>query len=278
MAHGLNPELVKQIRHYSNWRGIVRHKSRWLINSVRAFAQDAGTSGSSTVEFPMESPVGISTNFDRQAEHFRANGWAFITDFFNPEVHEAVRDNWPSLKCFRLKGDPTKSYDFGPNWSKRSRQFLSGVNQQFYSGFSSLVSAEFAQRVTDFCGDNRSRATGGPTAVWSRHGSHLLPHLDDMSKFESSVVNIIIFVEGSSPPIQSGGTSLFRDNTFDQPLFIPPSLNNTALVYSTGSEFYHGFPMVRRRKFSKRIVLNFQPVDLLESEDVLTTQHSGSAR
>lgn len=97
-----------------------------------------------------------------------------------------------------------------------------------------------------------------------------------MSKFESLVVNRIIFVEGSSPPIQSGGTSLFRDSTFDQRLFVPPSLNNTALENSTGSDLYHRFPMVGRRQIRKRIVLNFQPVDLLESKDVLAAQHPAS--
>ena len=277
MAHDLNPDLVAGIRSVSNWRGIARHKSRRVINLSRRLSQTVSFRGGSTEKVLLSFKDPIAANFDLQADHYRQTGWAFVQEFFTAEVFEAVQTNWPGLRWFQHKGDPTKSYDFGPRWTKRSKTYVRGINPAFYSGFESLCSDDFARRVTDFCGDGRSRVTGGPTAVWARQGSHLLPHLDDMSKFESSVVNIIIFVEGTAPSIESGGTSLFYDNTYEKPMFIPPSLTNSALIYSTGSEFYHGFPRVARGKFSKRIVLNFQPIDLLSRENVLSSESDKSA-
>lgn len=46
--------------------------------------------------------MGVSTSFDLQAEHPRANGWPFVAYFFDPEVYDVVPANWPLLKLFRL--------------------------------------------------------------------------------------------------------------------------------------------------------------------------------
>ena len=270
MAHDINQRLLREIRRPSNWRGIIRHKLRRQINATRR-ARRKKVPGADFQGAPSTptSVAGVSDRFEHGKAHFREHGWAYIEDFFSDSMHSTILGNWPDLCWFELKANPSKSYDFGPHWTKRQKNRVIGIGEAFYSGFDCLSSEEFARRVSEFCGDGVRRATGGPHAVWARPGSHLLPHLDDVSVFGNSIVNFVIFIDGSSPSLSSGGTSFFATNTFDQPLFVPRTLRNSALVYSTGASVYHGFPKVARGKFSKRIIVNFQPVDLLEKDGIV---------
>ena len=274
MAFNLNPGLVLSLKSLKNWRGILRHRMRNQINFIRAQNQrmhksKVGLSVSGSIENDLTN--GVTRRFEEQSAHFSEHGWAFITDFFDKDIHQAILTAWPSISYFSIGSDPTKSYDKGPNWSgSQIRSIKSGIEPDFYLGFRTLLSEEFQDRVSKFCGDNVSRTNSGLGSAWARSGSLLLPHMDDVWRFgRGAVINFVIFIDGSSPVEKSGATAIYGTNTFDDPIFIPPTLQNTALVYQTGRFVYHGFPRVGRKKFSKRLIAQYSPIGQPRLSDFL---------
>lgn len=277
MAFNLNPALVLGLKSAKNWRGLARHRFRAHINLIRS-----GLKSSDNVKHNeifgitnrQQIRDGISQNFEAQSEHFREHGWAYIPDFFSKDIHHAILAAWPLLRYFTVGSDPTKSYDKGPRWSEGNRRDLcKGINPNFYLGFECLLDETFEARVTQFCDDGIRRVNSSLASAWARSGSLLLPHIDDVWQFgRGAVLNFVIFVDGTTPVARSGATAIYATNDFTKPIFVPPNLSNTALVYETGRFIYHGFPMVGRRKFSKRLIAQYSPEhqpklsELLDSE------------
>lgn len=277
MAFNINPGLVLALKSPQNWRGVLRHRFRYQINSARMRRQrGAGskitewTSGRSRFDLNR----GVTEELERQAKHFAENGWAYVTDFFTEEIHRAVLAAWPPISSFTVGSDPTKSYDKGPKWSSDQAGGTSaGVQADFYLGFEALLTVEFQTRVSKFCGDGVTRVNSGLGSAWARPGSLLLPHIDDVWQFgRGAVINFVVFIDGSEPSANSGATAIYSTNTFDQPIFIPPKLLNTALVYETGRFIYHGFPQVGRGKFSKRLIAQYSPKDQLKLSELLSSE------
>lgn len=281
MAFNINPTLVLALKSRKNWRGVLRHRLRRQINSVRSRRQRGiGTSNlesfSGSSRFDLDR--GVTDAFEKQAEHFAKNGWAYITDFFTDEVHHAVLTAWPPISSFTVGSDPTKSYDKGPNWSGGLAGGISaGAQADFYLGFQALLTTNFQTRVSQFCGDGVTRVNSGLGSAWARSGSLLLPHIDDVWQFgRGAVINFVIFIDGSEPALSSGATAVYSSNTFEKPIFIPPKLTNTALVYETGRFIYHGFPQVGRGKFSKRLIAQYSPQNQPKLSEILSSERRNS--
>lgn len=281
MAFNINPTLVLALKSRKNWRGVLRHRLRRQINSVRSRRQRGiGTSNlesfSGSSRFDLDR--GVTDAFEKQAEHFAKNGWAYITDFFTDEVHHAILTAWPPISSFTVGSDPTKSYDKGPNWSGGLAGGISaGAQADFYLGFQALLTTNFQTRVSQFCGDGVTRVNSGLGSAWARSGSLLLPHIDDVWQFgRGAVINFVIFIDGSEPALSSGATAVYSSNTFEKPIFIPPKLTNTALVYETGRFIYHGFPQVGRGKFSKRLIAQYSPQNQPKLSEILSSERRNS--
>jgi hypothetical protein len=264
MAFNINPALVLALKSPRNWRGILRHRFRSQINVARSYRQSKlkptlKYRGSSLKNFDFDE--GITKEFEHQAEHFKKYGWAYISNFFASDIHSRILRAWPSLNYFTVGSDPTKSYDKGPRWSASDAHSLNpGINPEFYLGFECLKSQKFEDRVSQFCDDGIQRVNSSLGSAWARTGSLLLPHIDDVWQFgRGAVINFVVFVDGTNPVEQSGSTSIYSTNDFTDPIFVPPCLSNTALVYETGRFIYHGFPRVGRGKFSKRLIAQYSP-------------------
>jgi hypothetical protein len=78
---------------------------------------------------------------------------------------------------------------------------------------------ETARLVTKFAIDGVQRFAANASLSWARHGHYLLPHRDSNAQGDGSWISFAIFVDGGSPTIESGGTSFFRTNTFQETLF-----------------------------------------------------------
>jgi len=221
-------------------------------------------------------PDAITAEFDAQKAHFEEHGWAYVPQFFSTDIHRALLAAWPDLAHFSIGANPIKSYDKGPAWSGGSiGEFRQGIDPDFYLGFLSLLSQDFGNRVSRFCKDGVPRVNSSLGSAWARTGSLLLPHIDDVWRFgQGAVVNFVIFVDGTSPVERSGATAIYATNTFSEPIFIPPNLTNTALVYETGRMIYHGFPQVGRGNFSKRIIAQYSPVNQRKFSEQFSTQHT----
>lgn len=203
----------------------------------------------------------ITKEFEGQAINFKEHGWAYIPNFFSAEIHRLIISAWPPLQYFTVGSDPTKSYDRGPRWSDREiGKYTEGICPDFFLGFEALINENFLTRVNEFCGDGINRVNTSLASAWARNGSLLLPHIDDVWQFgRGAVINFVIFIDGSTPVESSGATAIYATNSYENPIFIPTSLINSALVYETGRFIYHGFPRVGRGKFSKRLIAQYSP-------------------
>jgi hypothetical protein len=262
MAIEINEALLAAVRKPSNWRGILRHKTRRCINASRSLRRATPLQRFGLDQLTIElTGTEISYEFESQRDLFKQQGFAFIPNFFRKDLYEKVLLAWPKLAYFEMRADPSKSYDRGIDAILHPRGTgLVGIHSDFYLAFLALASRSFEQRVGDFCSDGLQRYNSSLAASWARAGSHLLPHMDNASRHGSSaVVNFVVFIDGTQPPFWSGGTSIFRTNTFDEPIMIPPTLKNSALVYETGQKFFHGFPRLASGKFSKRLIAQYSP-------------------
>lgn len=266
MAWDIHPKYLRSLRHPQNWRGILRHKLRKPINWKRAQQQRVSSRRRHHVaNFSSPSSDVISSSFESSADFFRQHGYAYIPNFFSNDFHQSIRNSWPGLHFFRLGSDPTKSYDRGPGWTEVESERIAGISPEFYRGLEAVASGWFEERVFRFCGDDIDRVNSSLACAWARVGSHLLPHKDEVARHgANTVINFIIFIDGTSPSLQSGGTSLFSSNLYSDVFSVPVSLRNSALVYGTGQQYHHGFPRVGAKKFSKRIIAQFSPRDLAQ--------------
>lgn len=198
-----------------------------------------------------------ATKFEVEGD-FRRNGWAYIPEFFDQSTHQQLLAAWPNVVWF----DPPrtsfeKSYDTFGGWTAHRRNQLKVIDPFIYDVFELLFSENTAKLVTDMARDKTTRAAANASLSWARSGSYLLPHRDSNSEGDGSWVNFIVFVDGLTPSLRSGGTSFFKTNRYDEPVFVPTTLRNSAIVYDTRGGFYHGFPPVSHGKFSKRIICNY---------------------
>lgn len=275
MAFDVSPALVLQLKSLGNWRGVLRHRLRNQINFLRSRSQARLSGSFRLLKHHSNAPTdAITEKFDIQSGHFKEHGWAYIPQFFSTDLHRAILSAWPDISHFTVGANPIKSYDKGPSWSGGDiGEFRQGIHPDFYLGFLALRSHTFASRISQFCDDGIPRVNSSLGSAWARTGSLLLPHIDDVWRFgQGAVINFVIFVDGSEPVARSGATAIYATNTYEKPIFIPPNLRNTALVYETGRLIYHGFPYVGRGNFSKRLIAQYSPVGQPKLSALLTSQ------
>ena len=68
---------------------------------------------------------------------------------------------------------------------------------------------------------------------------------------------MIYFVDGSEDPIKSGGTGIYADPDFEQPLLTPQTLKNSVLIYNSKNNFFHGFDIMKKNSFRHAITFQF---------------------
>ncbi len=73
-----------------------------------------------------------------------------------------------------------------------------------------------------------------------------------------NIINIIYFVDGLDDTINSGGTGIYSDNEFKDPIFIPSKIKNSMLIYNSKSQFYHGFNFMKKNSYRFAITCEFK--------------------
>lgn len=258
MAIDFDPALLRWSRSVWNWRGLWRHYSSPVVGLYRRTRRKS-LKGRAQRASPSSRPAQFysATKFEVEGD-FRKNGWAYIPEFFDQSTHQQLLAAWPNIVWF----DPPrtsfeKSFDTFGGWAAHRKDQSKLIDPYIYNVFELLFSEDTAQLVTEIAQDSTRRAAANASLSWARSGSYLLPHRDSNSEADGSWMNFVIFVDGATPSLQSGGTSFFRTNRYDQPIFVPSTLRNSAIVYDTRGSFYHGFPPVARGGFSKRIICNY---------------------
>jgi hypothetical protein len=188
----------------------------------------------------------LSDQLEDKAEAFRAEGWAFLDAFYESRFFDELRATWPGRRFFAPMHNPLKSYDFGFRWQRARASAPIAHIERFpalEAAYNLFRSPEFAARVERFCNDGITRSCFSLTATWATARSALIPHRDTIARDGSggSFINLIVFIDANGQAPHAGGTCIIADNEYRKVIFEPTELTNTALVYRSNAEFFHGF-------------------------------------
>ena len=208
--------------------------------------------------------IGLSNSSER--ENFSRNGYCFLNPFMKKELHDVLVKTFPERYYFSPMHHWLKTYDFGFRYRRGKEENIESIcNLNKFNGlyafYKNLASEDFSRTLNNFIDDGVLRSLATITTTWATSGSALIPHKDtsytDPTQKKAGLVNFVIFVDAYAPSGgECGATTIYSDNEYKNELFKPKILKNTALLYNSVGDFYHGFrPMVRG---SWRLTINAQ--------------------
>jgi len=191
-------------------------------------------------------------------------GFLFVENFLEDASYQALLENWPKKRWFeplkfRQNG---KSYDSGLRWNDATNRFDESIrqNRAIFDLYQQFRSLEFCNNLSAISKDGIKRKNFSLLLTQSYSHSYLTPHQDSMgpdTKVNESLINIIFFVEANGEGWEAGGTSIFADATFNNPILVPQNLNNSVLLYRTSDQVWHGFPRIKFGKFRKTLLAHY---------------------
>jgi len=191
-------------------------------------------------------------------------GFLFVENFLDDASYKVLLENWPKKRWFeplrfRQNG---KSYDSGLRWNDATNRFDESIkqNRAIFDLYQQLKSKEFCNNLSAISNDGIKRVNYSLLLTQSYSHSYLTPHQDTMGpdvKVNESLINIIYFVDANGEGWEAGGTSIFADATFNKPILVPGNLKNTALLYRTSHQVWHGFPKIKFHKFRKTLLAHY---------------------
>ncbi len=213
------------------------------------------------------------SNIFKYKEQFKSVGYTFIEDFFSRETHDQLCDFFPDQVFFNAPRNGAKYYF----WSEESRWVNNDENTTFkasrgkvffdlYPAYKELYrflqSEEMSKKVKEITGSKNAHLHS-IALTRAEEGSYLAPHLDTVAKKgkpgDKIMMNFIYFLlAGGASPEDSGGTGLYHDNEFKEPVFIPPRIRNSALLYDSIEQYNHGFNTMAQGSFRWAIVFQFK--------------------
>lgn len=210
-------------------------------------------------------------------EIYQDKNYIYIENFINNDSYNQLNQNFPSKKIYyKLKNDPTKFYYWGFEYLK-SKSFLDNDNNllkcfpelKFYYDF--LNTKNFFNSIDlllNKAGFKNTYQIVSLNCTLAFENSFLIPHKDtsyiaDYSEltFYKQIHNIIHFIDGNDSDIGfSGGTALFADNEFNHVVDAPKTLKNSAVIYNTKADYYHGFNFMKKNMFRKAIGIQVEHI------------------
>ncbi len=242
------------------------YRRRKIINKLKSF----------TVSPPATITLGENLelkNLGKFREQFNSEKYTFIKDFFCTDTYNKICDSFPHEVFFNYPKDGTKFY----SWSDESR-WIRGRNNTTYTAsngkqffelyptlknlYDFLDSSEMSEKVKIIT-NSRDAELSSIAITRAQEGSFLSPHLDTIGENRKAgdkvMCNIIYFLlAGGSSPEHSGGTGLYLDNEFNNPIFIPTTMRNSALIYDGVEQFYHGYDLMAPGSFRWAMVFQFK--------------------
>ena len=214
--------------------------------SVRSVLRSVERKLVPTPKLSLRRPAVVTEQLEAQNEAFRAQGWAFIDPFFEPRYFAELRATWPRRSFFAPMHNPLKSYDFGFRWHRdRPNAPVQRIEPfpALQAAYDLLRSAELTERIERFCADGIERSCFSLTSTWASARSALIPHRDTVALDGAggSFINIIMFVDANGQAPHAGGTCIIADNEYRKVIFEPTELTNSALMYRSNADFFHGF-------------------------------------
>lgn len=198
-------------------------------------------------------------SFSEGAAPLSQDGYFFVENFLVESDYEVLKSNWPKTRFFTpvMPNDDHKTSEKGLYCQHGKPRFDVNRNPVIWSLYCMFMSEEFRNQVTEVCGDGIEREPYHLLIQNSFWGSGLAPHRDSHVDGVKSKINFIYFVDANGFGWDAGGTSILTKNNFEKPIFTPQNLKNTCLFYYSESVKFHGFPMMKFRKFRKNVISHF---------------------
>lgn len=184
------------------------------------------------------------------------NGYTFIENFFDEKSINLINSVWPSKNFFYSADNPLKNYNFGFRYLNNQFQTKYDFEKcnNFKEFYNYLLSDKFTKYVNEII-NGKNYKIFSIVASNAKEYSYLIPHQDTVihEKEVENIVNVIFFVDGDLNAEYSGGTGIYHDNEFKKPIFIPNTLKNSALIYNSKKNLFHGFDIMKKHSFRKAI-------------------------
>jgi hypothetical protein len=253
MAVEMNQNICAEMHRHPNilWRRkthLVRKVMRRALRDLEGFRKPK------TMTFQP-----CWTSFVANSELLNRDGYVFVENFLNKSDYEVLKGNWPKTRYFTpiMPYEDHKTSDKGLYCQHETPGFDVERNAVIWGLYRMFSSDRFRGEVSKLCGDSIERKPYHMLVQNSFWGSGLAPHRDSHDEEITSKINFIYFVEANGSGWEAGGTAILKSNDFSEPIFIPQNLNNSCLFYYSESQLFHGFPMIKFRKFRKNVIAHF---------------------
>lgn len=203
--------------------------------------------------------------------NYNSNGFFYIDNFLDYNFYDNLKKNWPHKSFFYEADTPNKNYSFSFKYcsDKKFHKYMNMKNgevrnlnyffflKKFYAFL--INSPKMEKFIKNFTNTNGYKLYSIAASI-AKEKSYLIPHFDTVKSDinTEAMLNFIFFIDGADNPIDSGGTGIYSDNEFKTPLLIPKSLKNSAIVYNSKNNFYHGFNIMKKNTFRHAITFQFR--------------------
>ena len=270
----LNYSLKEIEKANKNFFGSSYYDSNIVFKNILRFKKKIQNQNTNLINFCMKKTyiekkkedidlILSKKDFQIHINDISKKGFTFVDSFFDEKSISIIKSIWPPDYFFYAPDNPLKNYSFGFRYL--NNQFLTYDDfdrcQNFKKFYLYLLADKFTNYINQIIGAKNHKILS-IVASTAREKSYLIPHQDTIISDNNikNIVNVIFFVDGDNNAEFSGGTGIYQDNEFKEPIFIPPHIKNSAIIYNSKKNLFHGFDIMKKKTFRKAI--SFQLMEI----------------
>ena len=260
---------------YNNFYGGSYHDSNIILKNILRFKKKIQIRNTNLINFykkktyieKKKENINFICNKKEIKNHINdmyEKGFTFIDNFFDEKSISNIKSIWPPNFFFYAADNPLKNYSFGFRYLNDQFQTSDDFErcQNFRSFYLYLLADKFTNYINEIIGTKNYKIFTIVASI-ATEKNYLVPHQDTIINDNNikNIVNAIFFVDGDNNAEFSGGTGIYYDNEFKKPMFIPPKIKNTLIIYNSKKNFFHGFDIMKEKTFRKAISFQLKEIE-----------------
>lgn len=210
----------------------------------------------------------ISLNIDDIKIHnisreLKEKNYVFVSNFIENECYLKILNNWPNINFFKQNNKIIKYLSVGflctkGTFSKDDKKIIQ-LHQDLKNLYEFILSTQFKKFINSILSfENKDFYNYNIKSTMAGNNSFLIPHVDGMSDTMNCGYNFIYFLDGNDEDlVNSGATTIFKDNSFAKPIIAPKTMKNSILIYKASENLFHGFDFTKLPLNFYRKTVNF---------------------
>lgn len=197
------------------------------------------------------------------SKELKEKDYIFVPNFIENECYLNILNNWPNINSFKQNNNIIKYLSVGFRcregiFSEEDEKIIK-LHPELKNLYEFLLSLQFKKVINSILSfENKDFYNYDIKSTMAGNNSFLIPHVDGMSKTTNCAYNFIYFLDGNDDDLlNSGATSIFKDNSFSKPIITPKTMKNSVLIYKSSEKLFHGFDFTKLPKNSYRKTVNF---------------------